>query len=161
MAAGTSRAPRNSARPAVPFSILLSNRQKSVPLDLRYIRRIGEKAYPLCLEAATGKDVPLRSLDGVEVTILTNREIGRVHADFLEDPEPTDVITFHHGEIVIGAGIIRDNAREYGHRPTDEAALCVVHGLLHLAGWNDLTAREARKMAVLQEQIFNRARQML
>jgi probable rRNA maturation factor len=64
------------------------------------------------------------------------------------------VITFRHGELLIGAGVVAENARLYGHSPSREAALCVIHGLLHLAGWDDLKPGEARKMAKKQEQIF-------
>ena len=56
---------------------------------------------------------------------------------------------------------LNENAARYGHSPDHEAALCVIHGMLHLAGWDDLTARDAKQMAKLQEQIFKTARKMI
>ena len=126
-----------------------------------YIRRVAEAAKPLCREAVKSKREPLAQLEKVEVTIVSDRTIARVHGDFFDDPTPTDVITFQHGEILIGAGTIEENARRYGQGASDEAALCVIHGLLHLAGWDDLTAAEAKQMARKQEQIFKKARQVV
>lgn len=143
------------------FSITVINRQRKAPFRVRLIRRIAECARAGCLAAACSPDVPLLGLERVEVTIVGNREIGRVHADFFGDPSPTDVITFDHGEILLGAGRICENARLYGHGPDEEAALCVIHGLLHLAGWDDQTPAEAGRMAAAQEQIFKEACGML
>jgi probable rRNA maturation factor len=92
---------------------------------------------------------------------VSDARIAQVHGQFFDDPTPTDVITFQHGEILIGAETVAENAVRYRHSPDDEAALCVVHGLLHLAGWDDLTARDAKQMAKMQEQIFKTARKMI
>lgn len=143
------------------FSLTVINRQRKVPFRTSLILRIAECARAGCRAAARSPDVPLLGLDRVEVTILSDRQIGRVHADFFNDPSPTDVITFDHGEILLGAGQIRENARQYRHTPDEEAALCVVHGMLHLAGWGDQTRAEAKQMAAAQEQIFKKARGML
>lgn len=132
-----------------------------VPFDLAFIRRMAEAGRALCPAAAREASPALASLPTVEVTILSDKKIARVHAEFFGDAAPTDVITFDHGEILLGAGVIAANAARYGQRPDEEAALCAIHGLLHLAGWKDGAAREARRMARMQEQIFKRVRAML
>lgn len=142
----------------MPFALEIYNRQRGPQFDREFLVRMGLAAYPACLEAATESDAPLRTLAGVEVSILSDRRIGQVHAEFFGDPAPTDVITFHHGEIVLGAGIVRENAIRFRRPPDDEAALCLVHGLLHLAGWRDDTSEAAKKMSERQEQIFKFAR---
>lgn len=143
------------------FRLSIVNRQRSVPLDLSLIRGVAELAKDDCLAALKTRRKPLAGLDEVEVTIVSDKAIARVHGEFFDDPSSTDVITFQHGEIVLGAGTIAGNALRYGHSPSDEAALCVIHGLLHLAGWDDLTPKEAKEMARKQEQIFKRARRMV
>ena len=142
----------------MPFALEIYNRQRGLRFDRGFLVRMGLAAYPACRAAAAEPDAPLRTLTGVEVSILSDRRIGQVHAEFFGNPAPTDVITFHHGEIILGAGIVRENAVRFRRQPDDEAALCLVHGLLHLAGWRDDTPGAANKMADRQEQIFKSAR---
>lgn len=142
--------------------LTLFNRQRTHAFDLSLIRQVADAARADCLDAALSEDAPLVSLEGVEVSILSDRAIAKVHGEFFQDPTPTDVITFHHGELLLGAGILVENARQYGkHSASHEAALCVIHGMLHLAGWDDLTARDAKKMANRQERIFKNALRVL
>ncbi len=55
-----------------------------------------------------------RKLDEVEVSVVSDRVIARVHRHFLEVPGATDVITFAHGEIVLSATTAARQARENG-----------------------------------------------
>src|SRR5262249_61769172 len=73
----------------------------------------------------------------------------------LDPDEPTDVITFPRsgpgaktleGELVIGAEVAREQARQRGHDELAELALYVIHGLLHLCGFDDTTPTAARPM---------------
>lgn len=50
------------------------------------------------------------------------------------------------GEVVLSAETALRTAGDYGTRPADELALYLVHGLLHLCGYDDLTPREKRLM---------------
>jgi probable rRNA maturation factor len=144
-----------------PFGIEISNRQKCHPFNRDFLIRMTRAAYPACREALRETNAPLATLTGLEATILSDRRIGRVHREFFGDPSPTDVITFHHGEIVLGAGVVIENAARFGRTPDEEAALCLIHGLLHLAGWEDDTPAAAKKMAFRQEQIFKQTRRMV
>ena len=140
---------------------VIRNRQRKIPFDLAFIRDMAQRALPACCAAVRSSDSALEGLEEIEATILSNRAISKVHGEFFHDPAPTDVITFPYGEILIGAGVVSENAAHFGHGASEEAALCVIHGLLHLAGWDDQTAREAKDMAQKQEQIFKMARGML
>jgi len=92
----------------------------------------------------------------VEVAIVSDAEISRVHEDFMGIPGPTDVITFQHGEILIGVDTALANSVVHGKSLDREIALYVVHGLLHLNGWSDKDPDEARRMEMLQEKLLNR-----
>lgn len=79
--------------------------------------------------------------------------MGSLHAKFLQDPSPTDVITFDGdaaldaaGEICVCADIARDYAREHGGDFSAELTLYIVHGYLHLAGFADTTAATRARM---------------
>jgi probable rRNA maturation factor len=93
----------------------------------------------------------------VEISIVSDKEIARVHGEFLDDPTPTDVITFHHGEIIISADTAERQGREHKHPFDHELALYLIHGLLHLAGWDDHEKTEAREMAKRQQSILRNA----
>jgi probable rRNA maturation factor len=141
--------------------VVISNRQRKIPFDLTFIRAITAFALPACQAAVRSRSAPLSGLGEIEATILGNPAIAKVHRDYFDDPSPTDVITFPYGEILIGAGVVGENAARFGNSPSEEAALCVIHGLLHLAGRNDQTARAAKDMARTQEQIFKMAHRMV
>jgi len=140
--------------PMLP-SLLWANRQRSVKVDLPKIRRIAVAALPMCVGKPRKKGVKLPP--EVEITLLGEAAITKVHGEFLEDPTPTDVITFEHGEILIGVPIAATNAKKF-HHPTDyEVALCAIHGLLHLLGYDDLTENERVIMHARQEEILKEA----
>jgi len=77
-----------------------------------------------------------------------------VHRDFMNIPGPTDVITFAHGEIIISPETAQENAALYGRSLDEELARYLVHGLLHLSGYEDQTPEEAARMHALQERLL-------
>ena len=91
----------------------------------------------------------------LSIVLVTDRAIARLHADFMDDPTATDVITFEGdplaglaGEICVSADTARQYAREHGRDFAEELTLYIVHGWLHLAGYDDLRpARKRRKRA--------------
>ena len=132
----------------------LRNRQRRVKVRLGWLRQFAEIALPECaLRSADGR-FALRQLPGVDVAIVSDQVIGRVHEQFMNIPGPTDVITFEHGEIVMSAETAVVHAREYGHCVDVELALYMVHGLLHLNGYEDAAANDAKRMRKTQERIM-------
>ena len=135
--------------------LLWSNRQRTVKVDLPKIRRIVVAALPMCLEKPCKKGATLPS--EVEITLLGEAAIAKVHGEFMDDPTPTDVITFEHGEILIGVPVAAANAKKFCHPADHEVALCVIHGLLHLLGFDDLTESERVIMHARQDKILEAA----
>jgi len=133
------------------------NRQKAHSIPLPWLRKVGKAALPSCLAAIKTPDAPLASLAEVEVTLVDDADIARVHGDFLDDPTPTDVITFHHGEILISADTAARQCMEHGQPVHNEVALYLIHGLMHLAGWDDHDEEEAGEMARHQEGVLHEA----
>jgi probable rRNA maturation factor len=132
-----------------------SNRQRAVKVDQPKIRRIVEVALPLCVGKPRKRGLALPP--EVEITLLGEAAIAKVHGEFLEDTTPTDVITFEHGEILIGVPIAAANARKFRQPADHEVALCAIHGLLHLLGYDDLTEKERVIMHARQEEILQAA----
>lgn len=134
----------------------LYNRQKTHRPNLPWLRRIIKAAHPLCLAEAKSADAPLHELEEIEFTIISDEEIGIVHAEFLDDPTPTDVITFHHGEILVSADTALRQGAEHGQALNEELALYMIHGLMHLGGWDDHETTEAADMAARQNAVHAR-----
>ncbi len=132
--------------------IEVGDHQDTVAVDVAQIRALAEAALPFCLAKAERGDTPLAGLGEIDVAIVDDAAIAAVHAEFLDDPTPTDVITFDHGEIVVSAETAAARAAEFGNDPARELALYVVHGLMHLAGWRDQGEAEAAAMAAAQEE---------
>jgi probable rRNA maturation factor len=129
------------------------NRQSLKKVRLAWLRSVANRALPKCLEKLKQCSV-LQDLEEVEVSLVTDAEIAEVHGEFLGDPTPTDVITFHHGEIHISVETAERQCREHEKTLHEELALYLIHGLLHLAGWDDHDPGDAARMAEEQEEIL-------
>jgi probable rRNA maturation factor len=75
----------------------------------------------------------------------------------MNESGPTDVITFQHGEIFISAEMARRNARRFGNSLARELRLYIVHGLLHLHGFDDRDKAGERRIAQVQQRILAKA----
>jgi probable rRNA maturation factor len=118
--------------------------------------RIVERARPAVAAAARRGSV-LGSVEEITIVLVSDRRIARLHAEFLGDPAPTDVITFLHGEIVLSAETAQREARVRGIPTEHEVARYAVHGLLHLAGWTDDRPDASAEMRLMQEKILRQA----
>ena len=136
------------------MKIHVQNRQRAVPVDLAWLRRFAEVALEKCARHSADGRFALAQLDEVEVALVSDRVIARVHRDFMGLPGATDVITFAHGEIVISAQTAASYAREYGHPTAHELALYTIHGLLHLNGYEDAAPRAAARMHRAQNRLL-------
>ena len=137
--------------------LLITSRQRSIRYDHGRLALVVQNALPLCLEIAAGLEGPLLHLGRIECTVVGRRAMARVHRKFLNACGATDVITFPDGEILVCAPVARERAEEFGHDVPTELALYCIHGLLHLAGHDDLEPKAARQMARAQEKILRAA----
>lgn len=118
------------------------------------MKKIIRAALPLCRAQAKSAEAPLLHLDEIEFSIISDDEMTRVHTEFMDDPTPTDVITFHHGEILVSADTALRQGGEHGQSLDHELALYMIHGLMHLGGWDDHDAEEAAEMGQKQEDVL-------
>jgi len=89
----------------------------------------------------------------LSLVFMTDPALAQLHADFLDDPTVTDVITFEGDSGLFTAGEIcvsADRAAHYAgtHRRdfSTELTLYLVHGWLHLASYDDLEPAKKRRM---------------
>ena len=89
----------------------------------------------------------------LSIVFLTDPALAKIHADFMDDPTATDVITFEGdplaglaGEVCVSADTAAAYARKHRRDFAAELTLYVVHGWLHLAGYDDLQPAKKRRM---------------
>src|SRR5262249_42284443 len=95
-------------------------------------------------------------LAAVEISFIAPRESGRIHLEFFGDPASTDVMTFEHGEILICPDVAERQRKASGLSLRAELLTYVIHGMLHLCGWNDLGPGEFEAMAREQDRVRRR-----
>lgn len=141
---------------AAPRTIHVYNRQRSVRFDLRWLRKFAALALAECEAEGIAPGAALELLEEIEVSIVSDKVIAEVHQRFMSIAGPTDVITFGHGEIVISAETAARQAGEFGERLEVELGLYVIHGILHLNGYDDLEEGVAAGMRKRQGEILGR-----
>ncbi|MGH7944444.1 MAG: rRNA maturation RNase YbeY [Opitutaceae bacterium] len=147
-----SRARLSSAAEKVPVrEISIANRHPR----LRFSRRAVAQVIAVLDSNVAAIGLRVRSVPTGELSIvfLTDSALARLHADFLDDPATTDVITFEGnplpgtaGEICVSADTAAACAAAHGHDFSTELTLYLVHGWLHLAGHDDLEPAKKRAM---------------
>ncbi|HOM16345.1 MAG TPA: rRNA maturation RNase YbeY [Thermoguttaceae bacterium] len=88
------------------------------------------------------------------VALIDDAHIQELNRRFLNHDEPTDVLSFPmgssrrgiEGEIVVSAQRASAVADQYGWTPEEELLLYIIHGALHLAGFDDAAPREQSRM---------------
>ncbi len=138
------------------LEVIVGNHQEITEIPenwLTVLESVANEAADLALVNAASEDSPLFHLATLEVALVDDATSDRVHRDFMDIEGPTDVITFHHGEIVIGAEVAERQATEHGEPLAREILRYLVHGLLHLAGHEDAHPDERSTMENIQEAI--------
>ena len=91
----------------------------------------------------------------ISLVFVDNPTIHRLNKRYLNHDEPTDVLSFPYsaanarkleGELIVGVEIAKEQADERGHDVQAELALYVIHGLLHLCGYDDKSADDENAM---------------
>ncbi|MGY3765174.1 rRNA maturation RNase YbeY [Vagococcus vulneris] len=125
-----------------------------------------------------GKSSELQLSDNTEmsVTIVNNQQIQEINKEYRGKDMPTDVISFaiedngdeelmfdlsefdiprDIGDIVVSFPKVDEQAKEYNHSFERELGFLVVHGFLHLNGYDHMTAEEEKVMFDLQRKILD------
>lgn len=96
--------------------------------------------------------------DEVNIYFVDTQVISQLHKDFFNDPSPTDCITFPIddtiglipyrllGEVFVCPATALAYAGKYRKDPLEETTLYIVHGLLHLIGYDDIDNDDRKEM---------------
>lgn len=135
-----------------------------------------EVALPDVLSEASLHSLILRALDIEEATgqwevnllFTTDDAIRELHRQFMNLDSPTDIMTFPFepdpiplaqamaagGDIVISVETAAAHARDAGWSVGEELQFLVLHGILHILGWDDGDVAQREKMLVRQTDIL-------
>jgi probable rRNA maturation factor len=138
--------------------ISVRNRQRKILVNISKLERFAANALQHCLDLRKGERTDLRKSRDLFVWLISDRRMALLHRKFLGQSRPTDVLTFQHGEIFISVETAQCNAGAFRSSLVRELELYVVHGLLHLHGFDDRTQGEAGKMQLAQQKILRISR---
>jgi probable rRNA maturation factor len=100
--------------------------------------------------------------------LLSDKKIQAINKQYLGHDYPTDVISFPYedavpggkrpadapfGDVYVGLGVAKRQARELGHPLLKELVTLAVHGTLHLIGYDDRNETEKKKMFARQDRV--------
>lgn len=158
------------------YSIEIANEQTLLNIDDPLLEDVARQT--LSAEQVAAAEISIALVDNVAI-----HEINR---QYLQHDFATDVISFLldefgpedgaapeaepstgfptargagktlSGEVIISTEMAADMARDYGWQARDEVILYLVHGLLHLCGYDDLSADEQRVMRAREVEILAR-----
>jgi probable rRNA maturation factor len=120
---------------------MIVNRQRRVPVAIEPLQEFYERARQEM------KFPP----ESVTVQLISDDAMARLNRTFRNKRGPTDVLSFpangakpsakskYVGDIAISPQTARRNARRYGRRLADELRMLILHGMIHLAGFDHET----------------------
>ena len=123
-------------------------------MDLPYLRRVAAHVlHALGLEPQEAS-----------IVFISDRRMASLNLEFRGKAGPTDVLSFGEtglegtlGDVFISAETAARQAQQAGHSPRRESAILLLHGLLHLAGYDDGSAAERARMWRRQEVLLRAA----
>lgn len=95
----------------------------------------------------------------VSITFVDNLKIKELNKTYREKDEVTDVLSFPIDEELLGEVIISlpravEQAEDYGHSLEREVAFLMVHGLLHILGYDHKNNADKAKMRQTEEEFL-------
>jgi probable rRNA maturation factor len=99
-----------------------------------------------------------REIGAIQYIICTDEELLQINLDYLKHDYYTDIITFDYsegntisGDIFVSIDRVSENATKLGILLNDEWHRVLIHGILHLCGFKDKTAKDAKIMRENEE----------
>lgn len=118
------------------MDIAITNVQRVIPIPVDRIKKIIFRC---------AKYLKLNHVE-LSVVFVGEKRMQRINRQFLGHDYVTDIITFQHGELIICPQVAKRQAKQHEQTLDNELILYVIHGLLHLAGYDDHHADDIKQM---------------
>ena len=100
----------------------------------------------------------------IHISFISNYRMRNINLQYRKIDESTDVLSFPHdgpdseliGEIFISMKYVEKNCKKNRNSLFKEVTLLVIHGILHLLGYDHKTRKDAKNMFDLQEKIYSK-----
>ncbi len=130
--------------------IHIENRQKALPIKKRLIQRIVHHL----------SDYLKIEREYLSIYFVTEKKISTIHEQFFQDPTSTDCISFpmqppYLGEIFICPSVAIAYAKTHRIDPFQETILYLIHGILHLIGYDDIDPKDRKIMRKMEKKCIN------
>lgn len=101
-------------------------------------------------------------LGTINIIFYNISSITRINKKFLKHNYATDIITFNFnerniisGDIYLCIPVIYENSVEYSDSYLNEISRVIIHGVLHLIGYDDKTTEQQKIMRILEDKYLN------
>lgn len=132
--------------------INISNRQRLLKIPPKKVRKLVETVI---LNEG-------HSCDEVSIQFVNTKTMCQMHEDFFDDPSPTDCMSFPLddepsddyrvlGDVVVCPETAINYAKLHQTNHYQELTLYIVHGLLHLMGYDDIRETDRKKMRAAEK----------
>ncbi|MBF0511673.1 MAG: rRNA maturation RNase YbeY [Candidatus Omnitrophica bacterium] len=130
------------------MEILLRNLQKKIPIPASKILKAAKAAF---------RKIGWTPLS-LSIVFAGGGRMRRLNKQYLNHDYVTDVLAFdlggHAGEVIVCPSMASSNAKIYGVCIEDEIVLYVVHGILHLAGYDDHKPQDIKQMRLMEQRVL-------
>jgi len=130
------------------MAVEINNKTKN-RIDLLLVKKTGEKFLK----------IKNKEKFDVSIAFISDSEMRKLNKRYRGIDKTTDVLSFSGeekflGEIIISYAQIKRQAKELGNKPKDELIFILVHGLLHLLGYDDKTEKGRLEMIRLGDEFI-------
>lgn len=150
-------APARTTKIRIQSRVRLSKRQEVSVLNLHKGYRINSRLVKIIVSYILSKQ-DMRSRASLEIVFLSDAQIRPLNKKYKGEDRPTDVLSFDLGDtndIFISIDKARENSKIFGTTFQEELTLYVIHGILHLSGYDDETKKDRAGMEKRQKEILS------
>jgi probable rRNA maturation factor len=115
-------------------------------IGLKFLEKIAEQ---------TLKFIKLKFSE-LSVAVIGDKEMIKLNKKHRNRNYTTDVLAFDYGEIIVCLDQAKRQAKELNNALKKELSILLVHGILHLAGYNDETKKDFNKMLKKQKEVWQK-----
>lgn len=119
--------------------------------------KISKKLFTgVAKKVITGENKEIK-FENLSIAFVSPLEIKKANKKYRAKNKPTDVLSFDLGkigELVICPDIVKENAKKFGNSFNKEMAKMIIHGIMHLAGYDHEKSKKEALVMESREKIY-------